>query len=94
MCGRFDVDQMLDEMTPQQFTEWQAKDLIEPIGHRGTHEILSLFASMVGAALGNKNLTPQSFMWWRQAEKQRQPDAEKSMEAAAMLLESIGAKRG
>ncbi len=84
---------MLDEMTPQQFLEWQAKDLIEPIGHRGTHEILALFASMVANWMGNKNIKPESFMWWRQ-KQQEDSKPEASMDAAIMALESIGAQRG
>ena len=31
-CGRWDVDALLDEMTPRQWAQWQTFDRLEPIG--------------------------------------------------------------
>lgn len=89
MCGRVDVDQMLDEMTPAQFMEWQAKDIIEPIGHRGTQEILALFASMVASMMG-KTVGPEVFAYWKQKPKEEVASHKSTM----MALAAIGAKRG
>lgn len=52
--GYLNVDDMLDQMTPEQWQEWQAKDAIDPIGHRGTHEVMAIFGAMVANALGAK----------------------------------------
>lgn len=81
---------MLDEMTPDQFIEWQAKDIVEPIGHRGTHEILSLFASMVARMMGNK-IDPESFMYWKE---KPESSANQAQQLSIMALQAIGAKRG
>jgi len=82
---------MLDNMTPEQWQEWRAKDLVDPIGHRGTHEVLAVFAAMVAEALGAKDVDPMSFMWWR--EKQ-QEGLNVNNTAAIMALEAMGARRG
>jgi len=87
--GYLDVDAMLDQMTPQQWQEWQAKDAVEPIGHRGTQEVLAIFGAMVAGALGAKDVTPESLMWWR---GQRETKTA-SHDVAAMALQMIGAKR-
>ena len=86
--GWLDVDAMLDHMTPQQWAEWQAKDSVEPIGHRGTHEVVSILGAMLAGAWGSPEVTPATFMHWRQ-----QPEKVASHEAAAMALQMIGAKR-
>lgn len=88
-CGEWDVDAMLESMTPEQWREWQAKDLIEPIGHRGTHDILALFAAMVASCLGCQGITEQSFAWWREPRQEK----EASHDSAIMALQAIGAKR-
>ena len=92
VCGRHDVDAMLDEMTPGQFDEWRAKDIIDPIGHRGTQEILAMIGAMLAGAFGSKDITPDSFMYWRQDKKPAKTKA--NHDAAMVLLETIGAKRG
>lgn len=86
--GWLDVDAMLDHMTPQQWAEWQAKDSVEPIGHRGTHEVVAILGAMLAGAWGSPEVTPATFMHWRQ-----QPEKVASHEAAAMALQMIGAKR-
>ena len=47
-----DVDAMLNEMTPQQFDEWHAKDLIEPIGSRSVTYVLSIIGEIIATYLG------------------------------------------
>jgi len=81
---------MLAQMTPEQFTEWCAKDLVEPIGHAGTHEILSQIAYMLAAYLGAKDVTPWTYKYW-----QEKPEdiAETDVEVAVMALETLGARR-
>ena len=88
IMGWLDVDAMLDHMTPQQWAEWQAKDSVEPIGHRGTHEVVAILGAMLAGAWGSPEVTPATFMHWRQ-----QPEKVASHEAAAMALQMIGAKR-
>ncbi len=90
VMGWLDVDAMLDHMTPQQWQEWQAKDAIDPIGHRGTHEALGIFAAMVAGALGGRDVTPNSVMWWRGEQQEAKPA---SHDVAAMALQAIGARR-
>lgn len=81
---------MLDQMSPEQFHEWCAKDLVEPIGHAGTHEILSQIAYMLASYLGAKDVTPWTYKYW-----QTKPEdvAETDVDAAAMALEMLGARR-
>ncbi len=81
---------MLDQMSPDQFYEWCAKDLIEPIGHAGTHEILSQIAYMLASYLGAKNVTPWTYKFW-QTPPQDVDTAD--AEVAAMALEMMGARR-
>lgn len=57
-----DVDNLLDELTPQEFDRWIAYDMVEPIGTRKVEKLLSI----IGAFVGNqwqtdeaKVLTPQ-----------------------------------
>jgi len=46
------VDAMLEAMTPEQFDEWHAKDLIEPIGSRSVTYVLSLLGEIIATYLG------------------------------------------
>lgn len=84
---------MLDRMTPEQFDEWRAKDIVDPIGCRGVYEILAMIGAMLSNAFGGKDVTPDSFMYWR---KEQKPEKVKeSQEAAMVLLETaMRAKRG
>lgn len=90
-----DVDEMLESMTPAQFAEWCAKDLVEPIGNRGATDILAMLAAMVANAVGAKSagggkLRPEDFAYWK--ETPEQPAA--SADAVAFALKSIGASFG
>lgn len=87
--GWLDVDAMLDHMTPQQWAEWQAKDSVEPIGHRGTHEVLAILGAIVAGLGGAKDITPESLLHWRQVPEVKPVNHE----VAAMALQMIGAKR-
>ena len=87
--GWLDVDAMLDHMTPQQWAEWQAKDSVEPIGHRGTHEVLAILGAIVAGLGGAKDITPESLLHWRQVPETKPVNHE----VAAMALQMIGAKR-
>lgn len=93
VSGELDVDAMLDRMTPEQFDEWRAKDIVDPIGCRGVYEILAMIGAMLSNAFGAKEVTPDSFMYWR---KEQKPEKVKeSQEAAMVLLETaMRAKRG
>jgi len=88
-----DVDGMLEQMTPAQFIEWQAKDLAEPIGHAGTHEILAQIAALITNYMtGGKAepVDPWHFHWWRE----RPPEPEATVDTMFAALEMLGAKRG
>jgi len=90
-----DVDGMLDNMTPQQFMEWQAKDRVEPIGGRGAADILAMLAAVVANAVGVKStsgdkLTPNDFAYWK--DNPEPPAA--SADAVAFALQMIGASFG
>lgn len=56
---------MLDGMTAEQFNEWRAKDIIEPIGSAGTHEILIRIGAMIAAMGGAEDPSDQMFAPWR-----------------------------
>jgi len=58
-----DVDQMLDRMSTQQFTEWCAKDAIEPIGEEKTRVILGMIGIIV-AKFAGVNLSERDFTPW------------------------------
>ena len=55
---------MLDSMSPQQFDEWIAKDLIEPIGH--VNQMAGFIAYAIAAYMGGKDAEakPVDFMPW------------------------------
>jgi hypothetical protein len=57
---------MLSTMSHAQFDEWCAFDLIEPIGERGTNDILTRLAVMIAAKLGEKEVKPSAFAWWKE----------------------------
>ena len=95
MAHTVHVDEMLEGMTPDQFNEWRAKDLVEPIGHYGTHEILSMIGALIASYLGSKDgennpVDQWHFKWWQE----RPPEPEGSVESMFAALEMIGAKRG
>lgn len=76
-------------MSHAQFDEWCAKDLIEPIGGRGTNHILTRLAMLIAAYLGNEDVKPSAFAWWIED----QSDKAVSDEVAMAALEALGARR-
>lgn len=80
---------MLSRMTHAQFDEWCAKDLIEPIGSRGTNDILVRLAVMIATKLGQEDVQPAAFAWWLHKEK----DEAVSDDVAIAALQTMGAKR-
>ena len=52
MVGTVDVDGLLDSMTPQQFNEWVAYDVVEPIVH--SERLLAYLVKLVATFTGNK----------------------------------------
>lgn len=78
---------MLSRMSHQQFDEWCAKDLIEPIGSRGTNDILCRLSVMIATYLGQEDVKESAFAWWKK-EKERPVDDS----VAIAALEAIGAR--
>lgn len=76
-------------MTHTQFDEWCAKDLIEPIGSRGTNEILTRLAMMIAGFLGQENVSPTAFAWWIESKTDKPVDDN----VAIAALEAIGARK-
>lgn len=67
-----DVDGMLNSMTSQQFDEWCAKDLIEPIGTPyGLADLIAKIGVMI-AAMGGHEVTESNFAAWYPAKTQTQ----------------------
>ena len=65
-----DVNEMLDNMSPQLFTYWCAKDLIEPIGTRSTADILSKIGQLIAGLSGSK-LNDKDFRPWAKTPEDR-----------------------
>lgn len=63
------VDAMLDGMTNRQFDEWCAKDIIEPIGHSGTHDILARLGVLIASFMGLKDPKEKMFKTWAKGGK-------------------------
>lgn len=89
MAHTVHVDEMLAEMTIAEFDEWCLKDAVEPIGHAGTHEILSQIAAMLAQYMGVKDADPWTYKWW-----QDRPQKQAEADNAAMILETAGWRRG
>lgn len=81
-----DVDGMLDNMTPDQFTEWCVKDSIEPIGH--STQMLSLIAFMLASYMGNDDgeVKPEHYMPWVKYVSVNQVDNKKARNIVAAML--------
>lgn len=75
---------MLDGMTSEQFNEWRAKDIIEPIGSVGIHEILIRIGAMIAAMGGAEEPSEKMFAPWR---KEVTPEA--SQETVFKTLEAV-----
>lgn len=69
-----DVDGMLDRMTTQQFTEWCAKDAVEPIGEEKTRVILGMIG-MIVARFAGANLTERDFTPWVKVDEELTQDS-------------------
>lgn len=81
-----DINGMLDSMSPQQFDEWCAKDLIEPIGGSRTIELLlAKVCQMVAGALGVE-LTISDLMPWCQPARERALSPRQSAAAITAAL--------
>jgi len=83
-----DVDGMLSRMSHAQFDEWCAKDLIEPIGSRGTNHILTRLAMLIAGYLGQDDAKPEAFAWWLKDKT----DSTVDDSVAIAALELTGAK--
>ena len=75
---------MLASMTHQQFDEWCAKDLIEPIGNHGTNEILVRLCCMIAAYLGQDSPKKNAFAPWM-IEPEEEPVSDDVAIAALMV---------
>lgn len=80
---------MLDGMSHEEFNEWCAKDLIEPIGNRGTNEILVRLAVMIAVYLGHDDAKKSAFAPWMWTEKEEEPVSD---EVAIAALQTTGAR--
>lgn len=69
LCGRWDVDGLLSDMTPAQWGEWIAYDRIEPIGEKRADlrnaqhlaHLLRMMSAMVGGdpdSIEERNFLP------------------------------------
>ena len=75
-------------MSHNQFDEWCAKDIVEPIGTSGTNEILMRLGMVVAIACGYKDAKLNDFATWIQIADDLPNNA-----AAIAALEAIGARR-
>lgn len=72
--GTTDVDGMLESMTVEQFDEWAAKDMIEPVGYQS--QMLGLIGwYLYGALNTDGELKPEDFMPWLRYHKQKADNA-------------------
>lgn len=75
---------MLSEMSHAEFDEWCAKDLIEPIGNRGTHEILVRLCCMIATYIGQEGVKKNAFAPWM-IEPEEEPVSDEVAIAALMM---------
>ena len=85
-----DVDGMLDRMTPEQFNEWCAKDLVEPIGYQT--QMLGLIAWIIHSytASDGDTLENADFMPWLKYATKR----DNGNDAARQMLKSMASAAG
>lgn len=63
VAGTVHVDEMLDEMSPEEFRGWMIKDRVEPIGY--ANQMLGLIAWYVHAYLSqDTTIEADHFMPW------------------------------
>lgn len=60
MAGTVDVDGLLDSMTPEQFNEWAAYDVVEPIVHseRLQAYLVQMLSKWMGHEVDAEVVTP------------------------------------
>jgi len=84
-----DYQAMLSGMTHEQFNMWCAKDIVEPIGNQGTHEILVRLSVLLATFMGQERVKESVFAFWRQDKKEK---AAVSDDVAIAALEATGAR--
>lgn len=84
-----EVDAVMDSMTHEQFDEWCAYDMIEPIGTQPICEVLTSIGLLVSAALGVTSKV-KHFMPWREVDEVK-PQAASPNQVRQMLR---GKRRG
>lgn len=85
---------MLDSMTPGQFMEWCAKDIIEPIGTDiAVCEILTKLGMIIAAFVGTKTNRETFMPWTKHPEESKQLTPKQSMAAIGHALR-MAAPRG
>ena len=90
VAGTVHVDEMLESLTPDQFNEWCAKDIVEPIGYQS--QALGMIVYMIHSYLSEDAQDAEVFMPWLQ----HAPEAKHQNALAEKLLEQVagGLKRG
>jgi len=70
-CGEWDVDGMLSKMSHDQWHEWLAKDLIEPIGSGPVTDILAKIGQMIAAFMGSDLKESDLLPWKKRRQKEK-----------------------
>jgi hypothetical protein len=82
------VDEMLSKMSHQQFDEWCAKDMIEPIGtSEPLCRILTKIGRMIAAFMGQE-MKDKDFMPWIAKHKRRAKPKALSPKQSAIAISS------
>jgi hypothetical protein len=78
---------MLERMSEQQFNEWCAYDLLEPIGTTPVNEILSRIGAIISAFAGHA-VDPEDFMPWskRKVEAKLSPKQSRAFVAQQLQI--------
>jgi hypothetical protein len=85
-----DVDRMLSEMSHEQFDEWCAKDMVEPIGSMQTVcDILSKIGGIISAFMGHEMKEEHFMPWKKQAKRGRQLNPRQSAVAIRAYLQTL-----
>lgn len=92
--GWSDPDAMLDAMTPRQWREWQAADIVEPVGVRGIELILARIGELLAGVCG-ANMRAADFAPWLPRSEDKQLTPAESAEAITRHLVALtGGKNG
>ena len=87
-CGRADWEQLADELTPEQFDEWRAFDLVEGLpSTRISYAIAMGFAAVMTTFGSGKTVKPGMFLpkWTPPKESALDADEEYEMKAARQI---------